>query len=326
LFPLHDENRSSTRSYTNYALILINVAIFFYFFMQGSRVLQRAIVNLGTTPSDIIAGRKLWTLLTSTFMHADIMHILGNMVYLWVFGDNIEDALGHLRYLFFYLFGGLAASFAHIGSVIYMLPSLEPYLGLINLSTPAVGASGAISAVLGAYLLLYPKARIRTLVFYIFIQIVSVPAYYYLGFWFLYQLMMGVISLTGLSSGVAFWAHVGGFVAGFLTIKPFGAKLKLKRTPLREKPVRPFYVSPWVKTPFVDVLTEEDKVRIVAELPGVEERDINLTISNWDAVISAESGNLRYYRRIMLPTTVIPEAKDLSYNNGVLAFTLYRLR
>jgi len=324
LFPLHDENRASTRSYVNYVLIVINVAVFFYFYMQGGRVLERAIVSLGTIPSHILAGERLWTLLTSMFMHADLMHILGNMVYLWVFGDNIEDALGHFKYFVFYLLGGSAASFAHIASIVYTLPSLDPYSRLVDFNTPAVGASGAISAVLGAYLLLYPRARIRTLVFYIFIQIVSVPAYYYLGFWFLYQLVMGVVSLTGLSSGVAFWAHIGGFVAGFLTIKAFGAKVKAKRSLPKEKPVTPLYVSPEVKTPFVDVLVEWDTVRVVAELLGVEERDINLSISNWDVVISAERGDLRYYRRIILPTMVIPEVRYVSYKNGVLTFTLHR--
>jgi len=322
LFPLHDENRSSTRPYVNYLLITINIIVFFYFFMQGTDALYDAIYNLGAIPVDILLGRRLLTLLTSMFMHADLMHIFGNMLYLWVFGDNIEDALGHFKYLIFYLFGGLAASFAHIASVIYTLPSLA----IVDLETPSVGASGAISAVLGAYLLLYPKARIRTLVFFIFITIVSVPAYYYLGFWFLYQLMMGIISLTGFSSGIAFWAHIGGFVTGFLLVKPFGAKIKRKKTHAsKEKPVTPLYVSPSVRTPFVDILMEVDRVRIVAELPGVEERDVNLIVSNWDLEISAGRGNIRYYKRIVLPTAVIPKVEELNFRNGVLTFTLYRL-
>ena len=135
-------------------LIIANVIVFSYFLINGT--LEEAISALGTIPGDIVTGKRLWTLLTSTFMHADLTHILGNMVYLWVFGDNIEDALGHSRYLIFYLLGGLAASFTHIASVIFTLPSLGPYWGYISLETPAVGASGAISAVLGAYLLLYP--------------------------------------------------------------------------------------------------------------------------------------------------------------------------
>jgi len=326
LFPLYDENRPACKPYVNYGLILTNVIIFFYFYLQGRDALINAIRTLGTVPNDIINGDRLWTLLTSMFMHADLTHILGNMIYLWVFGDNVEDALGHFKYIIFYLFGGLVASFTHIISVIFTLPSLEYYWGITNLMTPSVGASGAISAVLGAYLLLYPRARIRTVVFYIFIQIVSIPAYYYLGFWFLYQLMMGMITLTGIPSGVAFWAHIGGFVSGFLFIKPFGAKVKPRRRMVsREKPVKPLYVSPYVRTPFVDVLVEEDKVRIVAELPGVEEKDINIVVSSWDIVISAEHGDIRYYRRVVLPTMVIPRVEDLSYRNGVLIFTLRRM-
>lgn len=325
MFPLHDENRPSTKPYMNYGLIIINVVIFFIFYLGGRRSLINAIETLGAVPYFIINGENLWTLLTSMFMHADILHILGNMLYLWVFGDNIEDALGHSKYLIFYLFGGLAATFTHIASVLFTLPSLEYYGSVASLMTPSVGASGAISAVLGSYLLLYPRARIRTLVILIFIQIVRIPAYYYLGFWFLYQLVMGMVTLTGISSGVAFWAHIGGFVAGLLFIKPFGAKVKPRApTAPKEKPVRPLYVSQYVRRPFVDVLIEGDKVRIIAELPGIEMEDINLKISDWDIVISAEHGNIRYYRRLVLPTMVVPKVEEISYTNGVLAFSLYR--
>lgn len=225
MFPIYDENRPEIEPYVNHMLILVNVVVFFFFFLQGTRAFIRGLVSFGAVPSYIVNGDRLWTLLTSMFMHADIMHLFGNMAYLWVFGDNIEDALGHVKYLVFYLLGGLTASFTHIASLYATLPSF----GQVGLDIPSVGASGAISAVLGAYLLLYPRARIRTLVFYIIVQIVSVPAFYYLGFWFLYQLMMGVFSLTGLSSGVAFWAHIGGFVAGLVTIKVFGVKPRRAR-------------------------------------------------------------------------------------------------
>ena len=325
MFPLHDENRPSKKPYMNYILIIVNVVIFFFFYLGGRSSLINAIETLGAVPSYIIQGKRLETLLTSMFMHADIMHILGNMLYLWVFGDNIEDALGHSKYLIFYLLGGFAATFAHIASVLYTLPSLEYYWGVASLMTPSVGASGAISAVLGSYLLLYPRARIRTLVILIFIQIVRIPAYYYLGFWFLYQLMMGMTSLTGISSGVAFWAHIGGFVAGLLLIKPFGAKVKPRRaTAQREKPVKPLYVSQYIRRPFADVLIEDDKVRVIAELPGVEMEDIDLKVSSSEIVISAEHGNIRYQRRVVLPTMVVPKVEEISYHNGVLAFSLYR--
>ncbi len=322
MFPIHDENRPTTRPFVNYGLLLVNVAVFFLFFLQGTRTLWTGIVFFGATPIYIVNGERLWTLLTSMFMHADIMHLLGNMVYLWVFGDNIEDALGHIKYLLFYLLGGLAASLTHIASLFATLPSL----GYVGLRVPSVGASGAISAVLGAYMLLYPRARIRTLVVYIFIHIISVPAYYYLGFWFLYQLMMGVFSLTGLPSGVAFWAHIGGFTAGLVTVKVFGLKPRLRMvTAEGRRPFRPLVVSPRVMTPFVDVMVEGDKVRILAELPGVEEEDIKIGVSGWEVIISAERGEISFYRRVLLPVMVAPQIGDFSYKNGVLSFSLQRI-
>lgn len=321
MFPIHDENRPAIRPYVTYGLLLVNVLVFFLFFLQGIEALDFGILFLGAIPSDILVGERLWTLLTSMFMHADIMHLLGNMVYLWVFGDNIEDALGHAKYVAFYLLGGFAAGLTHIASLLVALPAI----GVVGLKFPAVGASGAISAVLGAYLFLYPKARIRTLVFYIFIHIISVPAYYYLGFWFLYQLMMGVFSLTGFSSGVAFWAHIGGFVAGLVTVMISGIKPKpMRRAVVGRRPVKPLYVPRWVRAPFVDVMLQEDRVRVLAELPGVEKKDINVDVSDWEVAISAEHEDTRYYRRIALLVRVVPQVEDFNYRNGVLSFTLKR--
>jgi HSP20 family molecular chaperone IbpA len=254
------------------------------------------------------------------FMHANIMHLLGNMVYLWVFGDNIEDLLGHTRYLIFYLLGGLAATFTHIGSVFVTLPSL----GRAGFNIPSVGASGAISAVLGAYLVLFPKAKIRTLTFYIFITVITIPAYYYLGFWFIYQLMMGFFSLAGLPSGVAFWAHIGGFIAGSLTIKALRVSPGFGRTDvLDRKPVKPLAVSPRVRRPFVDLMVEGNKIKILAELSGVRSEDIRIRVSETEVVILAEYGEVSYYRRIQLPVAVGSRVRDFSYRNGVLSFSLY---
>jgi len=142
LFPISDENRATRRPYVNYGLLLINTVVFLYFLLQGTGTLITGIESFGVTPSYILNGERLWTLLTSMFMHADIMHLFGNMLYLWVFGDNIEDALGHTKYLVFYLLGGLAATFAHIASLFVMLPSF----GDVGFDIPSVGASGAISA------------------------------------------------------------------------------------------------------------------------------------------------------------------------------------
>ena len=318
MFPIHDENRPTIRPLVNYCLILLNVLVFF-FYLGGVNALNSGIIFLGAIPNYILSGRRLWTLLTSMFLHVDIIHLFGNMVYLWVFGDNIEDALGHAKYLAFYLLGGLVASFTHIISL-FALPSL----GVAGFDIPSVGASGAISAVLGAYLVLYPRARIRTILFYFFIQIVSIRAFYYLGFWFLYQLILGVFSLSGFSSGVAFWAHIGGFVAGSFIIKLLGVKPKPRRMVDRKIPVRPLYVTSEVITPFVDVLSEENRLRIVAELSGVEEKDIEVEVSDNEVLISVKRGERRYFRRIMLPSLVIPHVENFSYRNGVLSFTLQR--
>ncbi|MEM1581113.1 MAG: rhomboid family intramembrane serine protease [Candidatus Bathyarchaeia archaeon] len=325
MMPIRDENRPSKRPYVNYVLILVNIVIFFFFLLQGSSTFNNALMRYGAIPAYILSGKRLETLFTSMFMHADILHLLGNMLYLWVFGDNVEDTLGHTKYLIFYLLGGLFASLIHITSTLLSLyTSPIPYV-IIELRTPAVGASGAISAVLGAYMLLYPNARIRTAVFYIFITIISVPAYYYLGFWFLYQLLMGLVSLTGMTSGVAFWAHIGGFVFGLITIKVFSIKPRRRAISAEESRVYRPIVAPWVRTPLVDVYVELDKVFIMAYMPGVEESDIKVTVSEWDVIIEAEHKDVRFYRHLVLPVPVIPKVLDPSYRNGVLSFTLYRL-
>ncbi|UCC33448.1 MAG: rhomboid family intramembrane serine protease [Candidatus Bathyarchaeota archaeon] len=330
MFPIHDENRPTIKPYVNYVLLAVNVAIFFFFYLQDPirmLVLESRIWEYGAIPRDIIQGENLWTLITSMFMHADMMHLFGNMIYLWVFGDNIEDALGHMRYIGFYILGGFAASFVHIASVYVALPSLTrvPY-GWYPAQIPSVGASGAISAVLGAYMLLYPRARIRTLVFYFFIQIITVPALYYLGFWFFYQLMMGFFSLGGLLSGVAFWAHIGGFVAGVIGVKAFGIRTRTRLDVIADRSqVKPTYVGPKYKAPFVDAIVEGDRVRVVAELPGVDETDIQIRVSGWELVISAERGETAYYKQVVLPFTISPQVQDLDFKNGVLSFTVTRM-
>lgn len=322
MFPVHDENKSVTTPYVNYGLLVANIAVFFFFLMRGMREFELAIWAYGAIPLKIVSGEELWRLLTSMFLHADIVHLFGNMVYLWVFGDNIEDALGHGKYLVFYLVGGLAASLAHVGSLYATLPSF----GSASFSIPAIGASGAISAVLGAYMLLYPTARIRTVVFYFLITVVSVPALYYLGFWFLYQLLLGFISLSGLSSGVAFWAHIGGFAAGVVAVKAFRVKPRVWQVEggrvQQGRPITPLVASPLVKRPFIEIVAGEGKLRILAELPGVDENDIRVKVSEWEVNISAERGQIKYSGQIALPTPVLPRLQELTFRNGVLSFYL----
>lgn len=212
MLPLRDEIPSRRTPYINYLLIGINVLVFVWQFMVGQTdpelVYQFALVPAqvtgGLTPDDFLH------VLTSMFMHGGIAHIGGNMLYLWIFGDNIEDAMGHRRYLVFYLLGGVIASVAHI-------------LSTPNSQIPTVGASGAIAAVLGAYLILFPRARVLTLVSLgFFIRLTMVPAILVLGLWFVLQLFQGVLSLGGPDvGGVAFWAHIGGFVVGLLLARWF---------------------------------------------------------------------------------------------------------
>lgn len=323
MLPIYDENRPATKPYVNYILIIINVAVFFYFLLQGIEIFNSALVFYGSIPILIVNGERLWSIFTSMFIHADIIHLFGNMVFLWIFGDNVEDALGHANYIIFYLLGGLAASLTHIASLFITLPSF----GYVGFEIPAVGASGAISAVLGAYVLMYPRARIRTLIFYFFfVTIVSIPAIFYLGFWFLYQLMMGVYSFTGFLSGVAFWAHIGGFIAGLLLIKVIRAKPKLKpASSYRRKPFRPIAVGQQTpRKPFADAILGDDEARVVVELPGVEEGDIEIVVYEQEVVISARHGETWYEGKILLHAPVKPEIQNFSFRNGVLSFALKR--
>lgn len=171
-------------------------------------------------PIDIIQGQRLYTLFTSMFTHIEPFHLMGNMLFLYIFGDNVEDALGHGSYLAFYLVSGLAASLTHIASIqIGIVP-------LGDMSVPVIGASGAISGVLGAYIILYPKARILTLVLAPFPLIVPLPAVVFLGLWFVTQWLLGFFDIGG---GVAYWAHIGGFAIGMALAVAFGLRRKRMR-------------------------------------------------------------------------------------------------
>lgn len=217
MIPLRDENRSRTQPHITRILIIINIIVFFVTFipefsnsdwlytllgLSESVSLDRAVSMYGMIPYDVIRGTRLYTLFTSMFLHADLWHLGGNMLFLYVFGDNVEDTFGHGRYLLFYLVSGLTASAA------FILTSLDPFSAVI-------GASGAIAGVLGAYLVLFPRARILTLLFLGWVYIVPLPAILFLGLWFVYQLLYSMFSL-GLTevTGIAYWAHVGGFIAG----------------------------------------------------------------------------------------------------------------
>ena len=218
MIPLKDRNPTQLIPFVNIAIIAVNVAVFAYEFSLGVR-LGGFIQRFAVIPSEIMGVllhpefslSPLEGLLTSMFLHAGWLHLGGNMLYLWVFGDNIEDKLGHMRYLFFYLICGLISS----GLYIYVDP---------HSTIPTIGASGAISGVLGAYTLLFPKARVLTVIpIFIFLQFIELPALVVLGFWFILQFFSGLASLgyqAAEAGGVAWWAHIGGFVAGLLLILP----------------------------------------------------------------------------------------------------------
>ena len=223
--PLKDENPTSRFPFITVLFIGLNVLIFLYqaFSPEG---LQYSLYRMGTIPYELthftILHRFPWlsfqyiprispplTLLTSMFLHAGLFHLIFNMWYLWIFGNNVEDFLGAGRFIFFYFLSGLGASLTHI-----MFNINSPY--------PMVGASGAIAGVLGAYLILYPRARVLTLVFpFFFIRIVPIPAAFLLGLWFLLQVFN-----VGLGGGVAWFAHIGGFLVGIALIKAFTRRKK----------------------------------------------------------------------------------------------------
>ncbi len=217
MIPISDEVRARTVPFVEYTLIALNVLVFLYEVSLGPRGMQAFIYGYGVIPVELLTGHELRgvpnpvpptaTLLTSMFVHAGWLHLLGNMLYLWIFGDNVEDNVGHAGFVFLYLASGLAGSAAHI----FFNP---------DSAVPTVGASGAISGVLGAYVVLYPAGRVRTMMFIPpFLTFIRVPALVLIGFWFLIQLMGGLASIENPdATGVAFWAHVGGFVAGLLLV------------------------------------------------------------------------------------------------------------
>jgi membrane associated rhomboid family serine protease len=231
LIPIRDANRSKTTPHITRILIGVNVFAFvplllYTFFSENPSVSLFAnwiYDSFAMVPAEIIQGKNIYTLFTSLFLHADIFHIGGNMLYLYIFGDNIEDFLGHLRFLLFYFVCGLVADLAHILSI----------ASSAGLQVPTLGASGAISGVMGAYILLYPRARIETLTLTFVITVVSVPAVFFLGFWVILQLLY---TWLGMGGNVAYWAHIGGFVAGIV----LGLIAKSKRKP---KPEMPYYTE-----------------------------------------------------------------------------------
>lgn len=228
MIPIRDDAPRFGTPWVTYFLLALNVAVFLFEVMLGPGPREQFLFQFGVIPAEITgllhgargitAAGSLIPVLTSMFLHASWLHLLGNMWVLYIFGDNIEDYLGHFKYLVFYLVSGVAATVMHT--------ALNPYV-----SIPSVGASGAIAGVMGAYFILYPSARVLTLVPFVFIFFVWLPAWIVLGYWFVLQFLTGAATSVAATSrtrggGIAFWAHVGGFVAGILLIKLFPARAR----------------------------------------------------------------------------------------------------
>lgn len=214
MMPLSDDNRGRRSApIVTWVFIALNVLAFLYELTLGERELTQFFLDYGVIPREISDRQDLWTLLTSMFLHGGWLHLAGNMLFLWIFGDNVEDIMGHARYLIFYLLCGVGAGLAQVVA--------NP-----DSTVPTIGASGAISGLLAAYLVCFPQGRILTGVFIGFlITTVMVPAWMMIGYWFVLQLISGVVSLgpdtAATEGGVAWWAHIGGFAAGLLLVWPF---------------------------------------------------------------------------------------------------------
>jgi len=207
MIPLKDNIPSSRFPVINYLFIGINIAVFIYEIMLSPAELEFFIKEHAIIPANfLISFPSEWkTIFTSMFLHGGWLHIMGNMLFLYIFGDNVEDILGHFRYFIFYILSGVAAALVQIFSSVYSI-------------VPIIGASGAVAGVIGAYVRFFPSARILTLVpFGIFTRLVELPAFFFIGIWFIMQLFQGTLSLVGgqhFLGGVAWWAHIGGFLFG----------------------------------------------------------------------------------------------------------------
>jgi membrane associated rhomboid family serine protease len=216
LIPIKDINPTERFAIVTLVIIVLNIAVFLYELALGPQAGEMFVDSFALIPARLFsripepfhavpAGAALFT---SMFLHGGFLHIAGNMLYLWIFGNNVEDSMGRIRFIVFYFLCGIAAAYSHA-------------LANIDSTMPMIGASGAISGVLGAYLVLYPRARVLTLVaFGLYIRTVEVPAMFVLGFWFVLQFLNALLS-SGAGGGVAWFAHIGGFIAGILLIGIF---------------------------------------------------------------------------------------------------------
>jgi membrane associated rhomboid family serine protease len=325
MFPIHDDTeRIHGRPYVNYGLIVINAVVFVWEAIVAGNFLEVCEANeicsdYGAIPKHLLGG-DLSSIFTSMFMHSGIFHLAGNMIFLFVFGDNIEDRFGHVKYLLIYIAWGMVAAFVHSA---YAVNSGGGEI-------PAVGASGAISGVLGAYLLMFPRAKIFTLIVAFFITTVRIPVLVYIPFWFILQVIFALI--PGQSGGVAYLAHIGGFVAGLGTgyaWKLFLSGQSVIRLPstMKNRMIRKERPSIENAAPqsAPEVIEGPDFYEIIAEIRGVAgASDIHASYeSDTGNVRIIATGSRKYDMLAKLPDTAInPTIEYIHYLNGIVRIRL----
>ncbi|MDQ3872025.1 MAG: rhomboid family intramembrane serine protease [Thermoproteota archaeon] len=337
MFPIHDDTeRVHGRPYLNYCMIAINVIVFIWEasatgFFSDQRATEDLFMTYGAVPSRIINDfpSSAPTIITSMFMHGGIAHIIGNMVFLFVFGDNIEDRYGRIKYVLLYLGWGAVATLTHS---FYAVSTGQG-------DVPSVGASGAISGVLGAYLIMYPRANIFTIIAAFFVYTIRIPVLVYIPFWFIMQLIFALIGQLGPGgeTGVAYLAHVGGFIAGAATglvwkMLPDSIKYKdaakdvrvksILRNPMARK-ARPRIEDVVPTTP--EVIEGPDYYEVLTEVRGVSDAsDITATYEAETRQVRIVAHGARTYELLAkLPDTAVnPVVKYIHYLNGIARIRL----
>lgn len=320
MFPIHDDTaRVHGRPYVNYCLIAVNAAVFTWEvivtgFFANEQATSEIFLKYGAIPKFILAG-DMQGVFTSMFIHGGIVHIFGNMVFLYIFGDNVEDRFGHIKYLAIYFFWGLFAALIHS---IYAV-------AVGGGEVPAIGASGAISGVLGAYLIMFPRAKIYTVIILIFITTIRIPAVAFIPFWFILQILF---TLIGESGGVAYLAHIGGFIAGVGTgyAWKYSSGKKLLSIPNMGKTIKQ---RPKIENanPLAEpeVIESADFYEIIAEIRGISSAtDIQADYEpDYKRVRIIASGSRKYQLFAKLPDSATnPAVEYIHYLNGIARIRL----
>ena len=335
MFPIHDDTeRVHGRPYLNYGMIAINIVVFIWeasatSFFSDERAMQEMFLTYGAVPDRLFDDfpASAPTILTSMFMHGGIAHIIGNMIFLFVFGDNIEDKYGRIKYILIYVGWGAAAALAHSA---YAVSTGDGGI-------PAVGASGAISGVLGAYMVMFPRAKIFTVIAAFFLYTIRIPVLIYIPFWFVMQVVFALLGQLG-GSGVAYLAHIGGFVAGVAVglawralpdsmrykggIPSAGGAKPMFRNPMMRKS-RPRIEDVALAAP--EVIEGPDYYEVIAEIRGVS--DASDISASYDAdsrqVRIVAKGSRKYEASARLPDTAVnPVVKYIQYLNGIARIRL----